>query len=199
MSTVRPRFLTLLAIAVLSTALLMSASCAKPAPADRDVADSSGLFHFRIPSDWQALVEGNTVSVYAAESLPEEGARADALSMIVYVSSTTTATPVPEGLLAYIDYWSESRGWTDKEVSLPTATTVGDREATRVDITGVDANGNRFQAAYIWVRTAGREVLITAFTPPERWAEYSDDLDLVLEQWFWLQDDNTAPEEPASP
>ena len=192
--------LSRIVLATISLALLIVAlvGCGT-AEEKRDVADSSGLFHFKVPAEWQFQVTSGTTSVYAAEALPEGGAEADALAIVAMVSDTTTETPVPEALVEYVAYWGETRGWTNVEAGEPVDATVGGRAASRVDITATDGNGRAFRAAYIWVRTNNREVLITAVTPPENWDTYAADLDAVLTDWFWHRPEGTSAEETTTP
>ena len=107
--------------------------------------------------------------------------------------------PVPEALVEYVAYWGETRGWTNVEAGEPVDATVGGRAASRVDITATDGNGRAFRAAYVWVRTNNREVLITAVTPPENWDTYAADLDAVLTDWFWHRPEGTSAEETTTP
>ena len=48
-------------------------------------------------------------------------------------------------------------------------------------------NGNNrlFRAAYVWVRTNDREVLVTGVTPQDTWDAYEADFDGVLAEWYW--------------
>ncbi|MBN2840009.1 MAG: hypothetical protein JXP37_03525 [Coriobacteriia bacterium] len=192
------RLLVALAVIVAISALALTAACSEPTEELRDVADPTSLFHIKAPSSWQYLVGTNTITLYAAEELPAEGEDIDALSVVIYVSQTTTDTPAADTLLTYVEYWAEEREWQSVEVTEPTEVSVGGRPASRVDITGTDSEGRDFKAAYIWIRTAGQETLFTAVTPPSRWDEYTGDIDGLLERWYWQRADDSE-ETPASP
>jgi hypothetical protein len=199
-SSARVRTLRIALLVLALVALLGVTACKGKDASLRDVADKSGLLHFKIPSDWQYLVGDGMISVYADEELPGEGEAADSLSIVVYVSRTATETPVADTLLAYVDYWSEGRGWSGVSVTDPEQTVVGGRDGLRVGIEGTDGSGRAFRATYVWVRTAGQEVLITAFAPPEDWDDHSAALDDVLAEWYWHRaDDAAAVDSTATP
>lgn len=199
-SSARARTLRIALLVLALVALLGVAACKDTDANLRDVADKSGLFHFKVPSDWQYLVGDGMISVYADEELPAEDEIADSLSIVVYVSRTATETPVADTLLAYVDFWGEGRGWGSASVTDPEQTVVGGRDGMRVDIEGTDGSGRAFRATYVWVRTAGQEVLITAFAPPENWDDHTAALDDVLSEWYWHRaDDADSDESTATP
>ncbi|MDO8880997.1 MAG: hypothetical protein Q7W44_09425 [Coriobacteriia bacterium] len=185
--------------AALIVALAALPACNGAAADKRDVTDSSSLFHFKIPATWQYMIEPSVVSVYAADTLPETGQPAEALAIVTHVSSATTDTPVAEALVAYAGYLSQTRGWTDVEIGEPADVLVGGRTASAIDIAGADGNGRAFRARYVWVRTNSREVLVTAIAPPGAWGEYSDDLDTLLDEWYWHRAEGTSADTTATP
>jgi hypothetical protein len=187
--------------AAIAVALLMAFALTACGGAEekRDVNDYTSLFHVKVPAEWQTTVEPGVTSIYANDELPSAENDPGALAVVVFVSESTTDVPVPEALTGYTEYWGESRGWTEVVMSNPYDVTVGSRPATRVDITGVAGNGDPFQAAYIWVRTNGREVLVTAVAPPENWANYEDDLDSVLTEWYWHRAEGASADETTTP
>jgi hypothetical protein len=162
------------------------------------VADSTSLFHFKIPAEWQYRVESSLITVYAAEELPAEGEDPQALTIVTYVSSSTTDTPVPEALTDYVAFYGDQRSWTDVEVTEPTEIVVGDRAAWRVDISGTDGSGRPFRAAYVWIRTNDREVLVTGVTPQDTWDAYEADFEGVLAEWYWHRPEG-APADVETP
>ncbi|MBN2841433.1 MAG: hypothetical protein JXP37_10810 [Coriobacteriia bacterium] len=170
-------------VALVLTATL--AGCGAGTQEPRDVADSTSLFHFKIPAEWQYRIESSLITVYAAEELPAEGEAPEALTIVTYVSNTTTETPVPEALADYVAFYGDQRSWTDVEVTEPTEIVVGDRTAWRVDISGTDGSSRPFRAAYVWIRTNDREVLVTGVTPQDTWDAYEDDFEDVLAEWYW--------------
>lgn len=188
--------LALVAALVVASAGLMACQATETT---RDVTDSASLFHFKIPASWQYRVEPGVLSVYADDTLPEPGQEIEALAIVTFVSGATTDTPVPEALVAYAEYWGDTRGWTDVEIGETSAQEVGGRTGSRVEIAGIDGSGRAFRASYVWVRTNNREVLVTAVAPPERWDAYAADLDTVLEQWFWHREEGTSADETATP
>jgi hypothetical protein len=199
----RPGLPPLLSRLALAAALIVISAvlpaCDGAAADKRDVTDSSSLFHFKIPATWQYMIEPSAISVYAADTLPEAGQPAEALAIVTHVSSATTDTPVAEALVAYAGYLSQTRGWTDVEIGVPADARVGGRMASAIDIAGTDGNSRAFRARYVWVRTNGREVLITAIAPPDVWGEYSDDLDTLLDEWYWHRAEDASADETATP
>jgi hypothetical protein len=179
----------------LVVAVVALASCGNPPEPKKDVADSSGLFHYKVPAVWQSRSEPGMTTAYAAEDLPGEGETAEALTIVTMLSTVTTDTPVPEALADYIAGLSAARGWTDVQAEDPVAATVGDRAASRIDVSGTDASGRAFQAAYLWIRTNAREVLVVAVAPADRWNAYSADLHDVLNEWYWHLPEGTEAEE----
>ena len=187
-----------LVAALAAIVLAVGASACGAAQEPRDVADSTSLFHFKIPAEWQYRVEPSLITVYAAEALPAEGEDPDALTIVTYVSSSTTDTPVPDALTDYVTFYGDQRSWTDVEVTEPTEIVVGGRAAWRVDITGTDGNNRLFRAAYVWVRTNDREVLVTGVTPQDTWDAYEADFDGVLAEWYWHRPEG-APADVETP
>jgi hypothetical protein len=186
-------------VALLAAALALTALTACGSERTRDVADSTGLFHFKVPDDWQYMIDVTMTTVYAAEELPEEGEDLDALSIVALVSTTATTTPVPDSLTGFVSASRDGRGWTDATLGEPEEVTIGGRPAYRIDIEAADANGRAFRAAYYWVRTSGSDVLVMAVTPADRWSDYEDDLADVLTNWFWHRPADAAVEETVTP
>ena len=176
-------------LAVIAVAVL--ASCGSAAKTKQEVADTSGLFHYKVPATWQTRAEPGMTTAYAAEELPAEDETTDALTIVTMLSTVTTETPVPEALAGYVSGLGAARGWTEVSAADPAAATVGGRAASRIDVTGTDARGRAFKAAYFWIRTNAREVLIVAVTPTDRWNAYSADLHDVLNEWYWHLSEGT--------
>lgn len=181
------RRLGTIAAAVALGALLVVMSACGSEPEKRDVADSSGLFHFKVPEEWQVLNEVGRITVYASDALPAEDESIDELSLLVLTSDSVVAAPVDEALPAFLADWAAGRGWSEVSTGTPRAVTVGERAATRVDVEAVGGNGQPFRGAYVWTRTSGYEVLVMAVTPPAEWDSYQDEISAVLEEWYWLR------------
>jgi hypothetical protein len=181
------RPLTALLAAALAIVAITGCSNSGSSTSQKTVSDPNGLFHFKIPADWQSNTEQGLITVYGAEDLPESG-EIDALSLIVLSGSTEdTGTPVGAKIVEIVDQRAASRGWTDYSVSDPGEVMVGDRPGARVEVAGVDAEGVAFEGAYHIVRTAGSDVLIVAVSPDGGWSRDREQLDDVFEQWYWLR------------
>ncbi len=190
MSARRPTRKTIVLVAVAVLLLAGLAALTGCGTKDkRDITDSSSFFHFKIPAHWQSRVDPTILTVYADKKLPSEGQTYDALSVIVLLTDQATETPVPTALADFLALAETGRGWTEVETTDPVDTMVGGRPASRIDITGTDANGRGFKGAYIWVRTNGRDCLIMAVTPPDKWEKSQDDIEAILTDWYWHKPD----------
>ena len=181
------RLLTTVLATALATVAITGCSASGGGTSQKTVADPNGLFHFKIPAEWQSNTEQGLITVYGAEELPESGEIA-ALSLIVLSGATEdTGTPIDTKIVEIVDLRAESRGWTDYSVGDPGEVMVGNRTGTRVEVQGSDAEGVAFEGAYHLVRTAGSDVLIVAVSPEGQWASDGEQLDEVFEQWYWLR------------
>ena len=184
-----------LAALVIVTALsITGCSLFEKDPEYRDVTARDSLYHFQMPSDWQSLVDGTAVAVYAAEELPEPGEAADTLSIIALTANVTTDAPVPDELLRITSNRSIQRSWTDTVISDPIETSVGSREAYSVEVAAIDGSGNPFEGRFHLIRTSGREVLIVAVAPASLYADYVSDMEDILERWYWHQPESQTDE-----
>jgi hypothetical protein len=175
-----------LAAALLAGSLAL-ASCGEAEK--RDVPDTSGLFHFKVPAKWAAASQNSMISIYADDELPAEGEAYEKLSLVILTSRTASSLPIDEALADLVTKAAESRKWTDTEIGEPYDAAVGGRKASRVDLTGTDQNGRAFAAAYIWVRTLDADVLVYAVTPRDDWDKWQEDLDTILTEWYWQKPD----------
>lgn len=181
------RLLAALLAATFAAIALAGCSTSAGGASEKTVADPGGLFHFKIPADWQSSTEQGLITVYGAEELPESG-EIDALSLIVLSGSTEdSGTPVDTKIVEIVDLRAESRGWTDYSVGDPVEVMVGTRPGTRVEVRGNDAEGLAFESGYHLVRTAGSDVLIVAVSPEGQWSRDREQLDEVFTQWYWLR------------
>jgi hypothetical protein len=181
------RLLSILLAVVFATVAITGCSASGGGASQKTVADPNGLFHFKIPADWQSSTEQGLITVYGAEELPESG-EIDALSLIVLSGSTEdTGTPVDTKIVEIVDLRADSRGWTDYSVGDPEEVMVGNRPGTRVEVAGADGEGVAFESGYHLVRTAGSDVLIVAVSPEGQWSRDREQLDEVFTQWYWLR------------
>ena len=185
-STVR-RITRLMLAAALALGTLGLASCGEAEK--RDVPDTSGLFHFKVPAKWAAISQNSMITVYADDELPAEGEAFEKLSVVVLISRQVSELPIAEAVADITTKSIASRGWTETEVGSAYDTVVGGRKASRIDLSGVDKNGRAFNAAYIWVRTLDADTLIYAVTPPDLWEDSQEDIDAMLTEWYWQKPD----------
>lgn len=180
------RVLAVLAVAALATALLAAAGCTSKDTALKDIADPNGLFHFKVPSEWQSTVVQGLTLVYASPELPKTDTLPDTLTLAVYPSYDATDIPLPEQLKGVVERRSKNRNWRSYQASEPTSVTVGEREGVSLDVSGVDANGAAFDARFYLVRTGDQQVGFFAVAPKGGLAKYHGDLAAIIGQrWYW--------------
>jgi hypothetical protein len=159
-----------------------------------DVADSIALFHFKVPADWQTMVESGLIAISAGEEpLDPAQEKLDRFWMLVYTSEEPSDTPVAENLTYLIEQRAELREWTDLQMDEPVEAKVGDRDAAMVSATATDFNGIDFEARYYFVRTKSNEVLIVTMAPAGTFDEYAEEVDAIVgERWFWASTAGSA-------
>jgi hypothetical protein len=181
------RLITALLAAVIATAAFTGCSASVGGESQKTVADPNGLFHFKVPAEWQSNTEQGLITVYAAEELPDSG-ELDALSLVVLSGSVEdTTTPVEAKVVEIVGLRAASRGWSEYSTGEPEDVMVGNRPGIRVEVRGSDAEGVEFEGAYHLVRTAGSEVLVVAVSPGGQWDSDRERIDDVFEQWYWLR------------
>ncbi len=179
-------------VLLLSVAVLSACSFTEKEPETQTVSEYNGLFHFKVPAEWQTISDSTLVAVYAAEELPKKD-ELETLSVIVVAAPETTETPVPVLLEETVERRATDRGWSDVETSEPEPVTVGGREGYAVEIAATDANGIPFRARFYLVRTSEHDVLIAAIAPEDTFDDFSDDLDALTEEWYWHQPPSKEP------
>jgi len=162
----------------------------------KDVTDAASRFHFKVPERWQANVLPDLITVYADKELPAEEGTGEALAIVVIQRPSVETSPT-ESLETVIDSRRTSRGWTNAQLSEATTLTVGGRDAYRIDVDLTEASGRDFKASYVFVRTAGRDVLIYGATPTENWDKYADEFEAIFDRWFWHVNETGEALEPA--
>lgn len=173
----------ILAASLLIAAPLGAAGCAKE-PALRSWGEPTGLFHFKVPEDWQVNVQPSFMTVYAGSEFPSEEIF-DALSVLVFVVVPTEGEPA-DALTTLIENRATEREWQEYEAGEVQDTVMGNRVAYKRHVTGVDARGNAFAADYVLARTNGREVLVVAVAPADSWETDREAVATLLEQeWYW--------------
>ena len=188
-----PRFIATVA-ALVWIALILSACDAKL----QEVSDDVSWFHVRVPASWQTQVEPNSLLIYTADKLPESEDEAFRnLSVVVLRSDVESSTPVAEQLTEMVDARARAREWSGVEVSEPETATVGGRDGQSVTVTATDAKGRPFAGRISLVRTNGREALIVALSPQERWDEDEAAVDELYSEWYWHQPVKNEPDTEA--
>ncbi|MDZ4168913.1 MAG: hypothetical protein U1E26_04555 [Coriobacteriia bacterium] len=163
--------------------------------------DTNGLFHLRYPESWQSFVQPGLIALYAADELPDgEDAAFDTLSVGVYTATEAATVPVDDRLTSLLELRAEDREWKDQAFTAPREVTVGKRPAWAVDVTGTDAKDREFAGRAVLVRTNGSEVLLFAVSPAADWEGHSDDVDALLDEWYWHRQERetSATAEPTA-
>lgn len=176
-----------LIIAVLSASLTLTAACSlvDPAPTLKEVGEHSGLFHVKVPQEWQTTTARGVTALYASSELPSDPEAVTELSMLIFTADVASQTPVPVELSALVGQRAVERGWQEHKVSAPETSAVGEREASRVHVTLTSASGQDYEGDFYLARTSGREVLIVATAPLGSWTEEAPLVEDVLREWYW--------------
>jgi len=152
-----------------------------------DIADTAGLFHFKIPATWQHVIEPGTIMVYAAKELPAAGEDFEALTLFVFSSEVSTTAPEAEELQAIIENRAQTRGWKDYTAAEPEEAAIGNRTGTKIAVSGLDGQGKGFSSEFFLIRTGNKTVGILAVAPSDSYADTKDDLaDILANRWYWL-------------
>jgi hypothetical protein len=182
---------------LIALSLLPLAGCSEPEL--KDVPDTSGWFHVKVPENWQTTTDSNIVALYDAEKVPETDAEArKVLSVFLLASAEQTETAAAEAIAALVDARAKNAGWQDLEASDPQKTEVGGREGMQVTVSAKDANGQPFEGSLTLVQTNGKEILVVAAAAPDVWSEQKSAVDDLFDHWFWHQRVEQGVEESAT-
>lgn len=150
------------------------------------VSEATGLFHVRVPEQWQSSSQPGLMVFYDAKELPaSEDEAFDSLSIGIYTSDIAGTEPVGERLLKLLQARAVDRAWQNERLGKPAKTTVGKREGWATDVSGLDADGRAFAGRAALVRTNGREVLLFAVAPKEEWDDASVKIEDLVAEWYW--------------
>lgn len=195
----KPRSLHLLLTLTVFAAMLVTGCDSRSALTT--VSDSSGLFHVRVPEDWQSNPSQGVMALYAADKLPETEDQAfENLSVAIYTSDAAGTQPVADELVELVQARAADRAWRDSELGQPTEMTVGKRQAWSMDVSGTDSGGRAFSGRATLIRTNGREVLAFSVAPKAEWADQVDAVDGLFAEWYWHSpEDSESIAESATP
>lgn len=169
-----------LAIALL-VGLATASGCSRKTAELQTVNDRESLFHVKVPASWQTTVTAGGLAMYATDSLPATE-RIESLSVFVLVAKESDQAS-PTLLARIVNDRASSRGWTDRSISKVAKTTIGNRQALRIDVAGTDKSGVVFSGAYYLVRTSGNDVLVITVAPKAMWDTKA--VDDLREHWYW--------------
>lgn len=152
----------------------------------QSVSDAGGLFHVRVPDDWQANAQPQVLILYGDDKLPGSEQEAfEQLSIGMFVASQASSDPVGPKLTALMDARAKGRGWKSKQVSKPAEISIGGRPGFALDVSGTDAQGREFAGRAALVRTGGSEVLVFAVAPQDTWDKRADEVETLFTEWYW--------------
>jgi hypothetical protein len=190
----------LLVVALAATAVFAS-GCSlfgEGEPEYDTVTEYNGRYHFLVPAGWQSVSDPSLLAVYASEELPAEDEALDVLSIVVLNGEESTEYETAEMLQEFVENRGESREWQEAEISEAAAASVGDREGFMIEVSALDSAGVPFQARFYQVRTNGTDFVIVGVMPGDEWGQAGEELDGILERWFWHMPAEESAEDTAT-
>ncbi|MBI5230997.1 MAG: hypothetical protein HY876_02405 [Coriobacteriales bacterium] len=171
-------------IALMLAMALALGACTDGRSETKTVNDSTGTFHFVVPSDWSTRSGKGVVAAYDGEAIPAgDDARLGGLLVLAYSAKPEKAKS-DRLIVTLAKARAKSRKWNDVTYGEPVKTTLGGRDAVMLDVSGSSANGAKFDGRLVLSRQRTVDVLVFGVAPRGKLAQSSLN-SLMADDWFW--------------